>query len=418
MTKVPEIDERPNTSDDDAVVDAARRLQKLRRPKTWADEMAIVLERSPRLRRVIRVVTQKYDEDADDVGQVVKIALIDAIKRRKVPKPEGMFAVAWQIAKRACLRELEKRNATVSLDELIDNVGGLDEIGESESDIDAIQDKLHRNSLLGAMRKYYEASMQKKQLDQNQSPPVAALPAPLAGLSMKPRERISRAKVNRESNISKIRRTPEQQRLYELWKATGYAQVKYVEEINKFYANNAVVEVNGHKEKYTLSADAFKAYIAARTKSVHPIALQYAENFHRMCGEKNIAEMKAFVEKHGGIPGVVRAWAKRLGIMDEAQIDRGVAAVIGVNHTTVNRWRRGFQKPRISEVMVYELRVRNWIREPTQSTTHAQHKPSKRDATPFNSEVGLNLPVGVNLEEFGPEPIMQRVPGRPRKTAE
>ena len=357
MTKVPEIDERPNTSDDDAVVDAARRLQKHRRPKTWADEMAIVLERSPRLRRVIRVVTQKYDENADDVGQVVKIALIDAIKRRKVPKPEGMFAVAWQIAKRACLRELEKRNATVSLDELIDNVGGIDEIGESESEIDAIQDKLHRDSLLGAMRKYREASMQKKQSDQGESAPVAALPAPLAGLSMKPRARISRAKINREANISKIRRTPEQQRLYELWKASGFAQVDYVDQINEFYANNAMVEVNGHKEKYTLSADAFKAYIAARTKSVHPSALLYAENFNRLFVEKHIAAMQSFVEKHGGIPGVVLAWAKRLGIKDEAQIDRGVADAIGVNHTTVNRWRREFQKPTLAELLVYEGKV-------------------------------------------------------------
>jgi len=357
MTKMPEIDARPNTADDTAVVDAARRLQKQRRPKTWADEMAIVLERSPRLRRVVRVVTQKYDEDADDVGQVVKIALIDAVRRRKVPKPEGVFAVAWQIAKRACLRELEKRNATVSLDELIDNVGGLDEIGESESSIDAIQDKLHRDSLLGAMRKYREASMQKKQLDQGESQPVAALPAPLAGLSMKPRGRIARAKTNREANISNVRRTAEQQRLYELWQASGFAQVDYVGQLNAFYANNTVVEVNGHKEKYTLSADAFKAYIAARTKSVHPIALQYAENFNRLFVEKHIAAMQVFVERHGGIPGVVLAWAKRLGIKDEAQIDRGVAEVIGVNHTTVNRWRREFQKPTLAELLVYESKV-------------------------------------------------------------
>ncbi len=357
MTQAQVLDERPNTPEDDAVVEAARRLQKARRPKSWADEMADVLERSPRLRRIIRSVTQKYDENADDVGQVVKIALIDAIRRRKVPKPEGVFAVAWQIAKRSCLRELEKRNATVSLDELIDNVGGVDEIGESESAIDAIQDKLHRDSLLGAMRRYYEASMHKKQTSQVDDKPIASLPAPLAGLSMKPRPRLARAKTGNKANISQIRRTPEQQRLYELWKASGYTQLEYVEELNSLRANNLMIEINGRVKKYELSLDAFKAYIAARTKSVHPGALQYAENFHRLVVEKNIAEMRAFLEKHGGVPGVVHAWAKRLGIKDESQIDRVVADAIEKNHTTVNRWRRGVQKPTLAELLVCESKV-------------------------------------------------------------
>ena len=353
------VDNRPNTPEDDAAIEAAGRFQKSRRSRTWANDFAMLLEASPRLRRVVRVVCDRYGADEDDIGQIVKIGLVDAIDRRAIPQSRGLFAVAWQIASRACSRENEKRRSTISLDELAEEAGGSGEIADGRSAIDAIQDKLHHDSLVAQIRKYREARMQKQSKESPGSIPIDSLPAPLANITMKPKIRPPRPAAGRGGPKQSVaRRTPEQQRLYELWMASGLPQIDYVTKINEMMEGKVPIESGGRRRKfYQLSLDAFKAYIAGRTRTVNEHALSYAEQYGKL-REKEVAALNAYMDQCGGLPGMIRDWAQRIGITEDEHIDKGVAEAIDANHTTINRWRRGFQKPSIDDLMASEACIR------------------------------------------------------------
>lgn len=366
-------------------------LTRQRRESTWEERFARVALENRRLKVIARSLANQYPMEAEDILQALIAVLLEKLRKRSIAiKCEAaLYSMLFVIAKRLCIASIQGAWITVSLDGHADDGHyqsgnahrssqehdeGLTALALEQTAFIATRhtaarlrsfmpaascrrDREVHNSLEthGSQKHYSQTGISTtrrstpvtkttlnnlltKRSSASRRPDVA-----LGSLGTSSANYVQEmvqsaagrplAKVKRVRNIS---RQPTQQKLFDYWLASGMSQENFAGSLD-------------------ITTSAFKSYIYNKTKIVPQRVLEKAEA-DRIAAEPLVNALN----KRFSVPmsQILARWSKMLNLQNAK--DEEIATVLGVNHTTVLRWRSRGMQPTLRSLAKYEMTIRKW----------------------------------------------------------
>lgn len=374
-------------------------LAALNRPndadRKWEQAFARSFLESAGIRKISRALSFRYRVDLEDIHQQLAITILQKLRDRdfRLATVSEFLALAFKIGERFCLPNIREAWDTRSLEDLREqapahgatDLGDEDDEGHGAVEMERSASlqmsgtherlrvyivergdppKLRRSDTHD--RKIHPSPSGDDSVKKQDGKPLTKPDAPVDYLNLEINQvdtvlksSQGRPPVSTTGGAIGYRRNAEQQELFNYWIASGLSQENFAASID-------------------VSLAAFKSYIYGKTKEVPAQVVEKARTY-----QSRAESLSEKLQKHFNFPMaiILARWERRLGLTQPR--DGDVAAILGVNQTTVLRWRSEDTKPKARDLARYELAVNSWASNRLKSTEKASElTPRKpRNAT-------------------------------------
>jgi len=362
----------------------------------WETEFIAGFLASARVRRIAWNLADQFPSEMADIRQQLALTMLQKLRAQDFTalEPNSFYAMITTIGERYCQANIKGAWNTNSLDQLneLAIARGTDDNPADPSDEGHGAIAMERSAFLQAspamtkLREYMHEGHNSPKLreSKNKNSNIHLPPASDHVVTRKDSKTLTKPdttvkyldlKLNKveallksspgrppgstNGGVVEYRRNAEQQELFEYWQASGLSQENFAASID-------------------VSLAAFKSYIYGKTKDVPPQVIERAREVQAKTESLTEQLHKRF---DFPMPKILERWEKVLGLTQAR--DEDIATILGVNHTTVLRWRSDDTKPKVRDLARYELQVNAWATRTAESRKKASElAPRKRRTGP------------------------------------